>query len=71
MLEQIKEKMINLWGTIKENKETVIRVGAGIAGALIGAVVTAALLNGEEVQEDYILEELDAVDGEDETETSE
>lgn len=50
-MEQIKEQMKALWEKIKENKEQVIRIGVGVAGVLIGAAVTAAVLSVEVADE--------------------
>lgn len=46
------EKLKALWGTIvtkvSENKETVIRVGGVVAGAVIGVVAASVVANIQE-----------------------
>ena len=47
----MQEKLMALWARTsqfaKENKETLIRVGGVVAGALIGAVVTTVITNAQ------------------------
>lgn len=61
-MEQIKEQMKALWNKIKENKEQVIRIGVGVAGALIGAAVTAAILSVETVDEDEYVDSVELLE---------
>lgn len=53
----MKEKLAALWAKVVDNKEIVIRVGAAVAGAVVGAAV-ASLVSGsqEEYDVDLILD---------------
>jgi hypothetical protein len=44
----MKELFEKLLAKVKENKETLIRVGLGLAGAVAGAIVATAIANNQE-----------------------
>ena len=44
-MEQLKAFYEQAKAKLNENKETVIKIGAALTGALIGAVVTALVVN--------------------------
>jgi len=55
----MKQRLLELWATTQEkaydNKETLIRVGGIVAGAVIGFTVATIIANA---QEDILLEEI-------------
>lgn len=52
----MKEMLEKAWTKVVENREIVIRVGCAVAGAVIGGVVTAAVINAQ--ADNYLLEEM-------------
>jgi len=59
----MKNKLLALWATIQEkiydNKETLIRVGAAVAGTVVGVVAASIVANAQEqsLVEEYLMEE--------------
>jgi hypothetical protein len=52
----MKEKLAVLWEKIKENKGVIIKAGAIVAGAALGALVATAIANA---QDDYLATEVE------------
>ena len=44
----MKRQLQNLWNKVVENKNVLIPIAAGVAGALIGAGITAAIINAQD-----------------------
>lgn len=53
-MDQLKELLAKAKIKAEENKETLIRVGSAVVGALIGAVVTAVIVNQQGMVEENV-----------------
>jgi len=56
----MKEKLAALWAKVVEHKEIAIRIGAGVAGALVGAAVVT-LVNSR--SDDFVIFDTDETTG--------
>ena len=59
----MKERLISVWNKVVEHKDVLIPIAAGVAGALIGAGITAAYLNANPYVDYDPSDMLDVIDG--------